>query len=88
MEKSEILKDQLLITLSYFEPMSLEYIYIDLDQDFALEHPELSIEDLKKTLNQLVKEKKIKQVSDHKNPKWIRIYPQKTIWQRIRSLLA
>ena len=55
------LEEELLKTLSFMEPMSEEFIYLDLDQQFLLENPELTIEDLKSALTALEKQFKIKQ---------------------------
>ena len=44
--------------------------------------------ELELALQELEKEKRIKQISDKNSPKWIRLYPRKTLWQRLRRLLA
>jgi hypothetical protein len=88
MNSADSLKVQLLMTLSYYEPMSQEFIYLDLDQSFLLANPELTVEDLKDALSELEKENKIKKISDKNASKWIRLFPKKSLWQRFRRLLA
>jgi len=76
------LSNELLKTLSYFEPMSIEYIYLDLSKEFTLLNPELNVEDLLKCLTQLEKEKKIKSFRKEKQKYWQRVYPKKSLWHR------
>ena len=77
------LENQLLITLSFLEPMSLEYILIDLDQKFLLDNKELTTLDLEDGLAKLVKLKKVKKLKS-KEEKWIKLFPKKSLTERIR----
>lgn len=84
MEHTQKLKDQLLMTLSFFEPMTMEFIYLDLDQNFLLENPDMTVENLHEVLSLLVKEKKVKKL---KNPdRWIRVHPKKSLLGRLKRL--
>jgi len=82
------LKEQLEVTLSYFEPMSLEMIYIDLESDFLNQNRELTIQDLKDVLSKLEKEKRVKVIIEKKHKFWIKKYPQKNLWRRIKNYLS
>lgn len=81
-----ILRDELLKTLSYFEPMSLELIYLDLSKEFTLLNNEVTVEDLLKELISLEKEKKIHSTIREKQKFWIRVYPRKkSFWLRLKD---
>jgi hypothetical protein len=82
------LENQLLITLSFLEPMSLEYIFIDLDKDFLLNNNELTTKDLELALASLVTAKKLKLLKAGKDKSqkemWIKLFPKKSIFTRFR----
>lgn len=84
MQDHSELKNQLLMTLSFYEPMTMEFIYLDLDQDFLIDNPNLTVEDLKNELVILEKEKKIKKLKDPES--WIRLHPKKSLFKRLKSL--
>lgn len=78
------LKEQLLMTLSHFEPMSLDKIFIDMDKDFVKEFSDLSMEDLTHCLDELTQEKKIKRLNNQGHPEWIKVFPKrKSLWGRL-----
>ncbi len=83
MKELSPLENQLLITLSFLEPKDLEYIFIDLDQDFLLSNNELTTKDLETALANLVKMKKVKKLKS-KEQKWIKLFPKKSLSSRIR----
>ncbi|MBD64608.1 MAG: hypothetical protein CME62_05350 [Halobacteriovoraceae bacterium] len=82
------LEEELLKTLSFMEPMSEEFIYLDLDQQFLLENPELTIEDLKSALTALEKQLKIKRMSSENQEKWIKVFPRKSLFQRLKRFIG
>ncbi|MDP7320996.1 MAG: hypothetical protein QF441_10330 [Bacteriovoracaceae bacterium] len=81
------LKDELLKTLSFFEPMGLDMIFLDLDKDFLMLNKDLTYEDLLKELSQLEKEKYITTIKEKDHKKWIKVYPKKTVFQKIKFYL-
>jgi hypothetical protein len=86
------LESQLLITLSFLEPMSLEYILIDLSKEFLLAHHDLTTQNLEESLTALVALKKLRKISPKKNEaetqiKWIRIFPKKSLWSKVQRIL-
>ena len=82
------LEEELLKTLSFMEPMSEEFIYLDLDQQFLLENPELTIEDIKSALTALEKQLKIKRMSSENQEKWIKVFPRKSLFQRLKRFIG
>jgi len=84
---SKELEDQLLVTLSYFESMSLELILIDMDSEFLKKNHSLTTADLELALKNLTKKKLIK--IDHSNDqkKWLRVYQKKSVIKRYLSYL-
>lgn len=85
--KHDILERHLLECLSFYEPMRLDHIFLDLDQSFLEENSELTMEDLKAVLKSLEKTKRIKKIKGGNDEMWIRIYPKKSLIRKIRSLL-
>lgn len=78
------LEEQLLITLSHLETMSLDKIFIDLDKDFVEQNREISLEDLTRCLENLVKQKKVKCIDNHGHKEWIKVFPKrKSLWGRL-----
>lgn len=92
MKELSPLENQLLVTLSFLEPMSLEYIFIDLNKDFLLMNQSLTTKDLELSLKNLVALKIIKKISPKKSvkdgqEKWIRNFPKKSLWSRLQRFL-
>lgn len=85
MQQQDVLEEQLLLTLSYLEAMSLEKIFLDLDKAFLEANPELTYEDLLQALKRLTMLRKIKLIKQNNEKVWIRVYPKRSIWSRIRS---
>ncbi len=81
------LEEELEKTLSYFEPMSLEMIYIDFSNEFLTANHSYTIEDLELALKSLEAQKKIKRSKKEKQIFWIKLYPKKSILKRILALL-
>ncbi len=81
------LKDKLLETLSFLEPMTLEKIYLDFDEDFLLKNHTLTSEDLENELTLLVKSKRVKLIKENKTSSWIKIFPKKPLLTRMLEFL-
>lgn len=78
------LEEQLLLTLSHFESMTLDKIFIDLDLKFVEENPNISMEELLSALDSLTEKKLIsmKEIQGHKE--WIKNFPKrKSLWRRL-----
>ena len=81
MDSSEQEKyDLLLETLSFYEPMSLEKIIIDIDAVKAKKISNFNKEALEVALNHLIEQKLIKQISVNKQKTWIRGFKRKRPW--------
>ncbi|WP_372654876.1 hypothetical protein [Halobacteriovorax sp.] len=81
------LEKKLLETLSFFNPMTLEQIYLDFDEDYLLENPSYTYDDLIECLSSLEKQRKIKSSGKDKSKTWIREYPKKTLLSRMLRFL-
>lgn len=81
------LQQVLLETLSFYEPMSLEFILLDLNDHFLKENPNLTTEDLLATLHDLNRQKKIKKIKKQGQLHWLRVFPKKSLWHRIKAKL-
>jgi hypothetical protein len=78
------LEEQLLMTLSHLEAMTLDKIFIDLDKDFVLQNTDISMEDVTKCLDNLVKQKKVKCLDNQGHKEWIKVFPKrKALWRRL-----
>ena len=76
----------ILVTLSFYESLRWEQIILDLDDHFLKTHEDFSKEDLEKVLASLVKKKLVKK-NKGDEPSWIRLFPKKSLWQKIKSFL-
>ncbi|WP_127715868.1 hypothetical protein [Halobacteriovorax sp. HLS] len=81
------LREKLLETLSFLEPMSLEKIYLDLDNDFLMKNKSLTSEDLENELKALVSSKKVKLIKEDNASLWIKIFPRKPLITRLLEYL-
>jgi hypothetical protein len=77
------LRDELLKTLSFMEPMSLEYILLDFDKDFLEKNPNLTTEDLFKVLQKLKKEKLVTSKKSDGQIYWVKKFPKKPWYKRL-----
>lgn len=84
----KLLELELLKTLSFFEPMSSEFIFIDLDNNFLQQNPEYTLEDLESALSSLLKQKKIKKIKSNGHYQWIKLYPKKSFLKRFISFFT
>ena len=76
------LQEEILKTLSYLEPMSIEFILLDMDKEFLMANPTFTTEDLSKELDFLKKNKKIKSTKANEQVYWIKIYPKRKPWYK------
>ena len=81
---SESLKHEILLTLSFFEPMTLEKIFLEIDRDYVIANPELKTEDLIKTLKKLERSKKVKKIMKNQEHTWTKNYPKRPWWKNFR----
>ena len=81
------LQEELLRTLSFFEPMSLEHIFLDLDKSFLDTYDELTTDDLLFSLKALEKKSRIKEIRKDDQRMWVRIHPKKSIYRKCRDFL-
>lgn len=86
--KMKLYEKEVLKTLSYFEKMNLEKIYLDFDQSFSLENPEFCIADLKSVLKRLEKSKKVKRFkASDKSHEYLRVYPKRKLLTQLKAFL-
>ena len=79
MKDSEIqmLKNELLATLSFWDFMGLEHIYLDLNETFLLQHPHLTIDSLFQVLKELQKEQKVCCQKSGEKLMWKKNFPKR-----------
>jgi hypothetical protein len=74
------LEQVLLETLSFFESMNKEQIYLQMESyNFEIVRDNTA-EDLENSLAKLVKERKIKKVIINKEERWQKIFPKRPWW--------
>ena len=84
----EPLREQLLMTLSFLEPMSIEMIFIDLDKEFTLDNPDITMEGVLEELRALHNEKKLDQLKKDGQIFWMKPNTsKKTLWRRIQEFI-
>ncbi|MCO4754436.1 MAG: hypothetical protein KC478_08125 [Bacteriovoracaceae bacterium] len=81
------LEDEVLKTLSFFEPMSLEKIYLDFNESFLLSRPDFVVEDLGHILATLKKKKLVKEIKASSQKEWVKIYPRKNWYKKFIGIL-
>ncbi len=79
---NDLLKNEILKTLSFLDPMGLDRIFLDLDPNFVKAYPELTYDDLLKCLNNLTKLKRAKLIEIDGHKQWIKIFPKKSLTKR------
>lgn len=82
------LEKELLRTLSFYEPMSLEHIFLDLDKSYLDVNENLTTEDLLKSLEKLVKKTLIKVVEQDDQKMWIRVAPKESLFKRFKRFIS
>lgn len=81
------LQNELLRTLSFYEPMTLEHIFLDLDKSFLDVNEDLTTADLTASLAKLEKQALIKETQKDEQTAWIRIQPKKSLLRRLRDIV-
>lgn len=85
----EPLREQLLMTLSFLEPMSIEMIFIDLDKEFTLDNPDITMDQVLKELKALQAEKKLEQFKKDGQLFWIKPnISKKSLWRRFQEFIS
>lgn len=72
--------------LSFYEPMTLSKVILDLNQSQVRELGDFSKEDLESTIKSLERQKLIKPVAIDKETGWIRIHHRRSWWKRLFPL--
>ncbi len=83
----EELKHQILITLSFYEALTLEQIIMQFDEEKFIEHSDITLEDLKFQLKLLCKEGTLKEVKKKKDRAWIRIFKKRSVWHTLKGYI-
>lgn len=86
MKKNTKLENLVLMTLSFFEPMTFSQIILDFDSDLLKDFPDFDKEQLQEVINLLEKKKFIKRLTIDKEIGWIRVHFKRSWWKRLFSL--
>ena len=78
------LEDLILITLSFFEPLTLSNIILDFAADKLLKFPKFNKEELQLILTKLEKKKLVKKMILDKEIAWIKMQKKPNIWRRLK----
>ncbi len=82
------LKSSILETLSFFEPMNKEQIYLQMEDHNVERVGSKTAEDLDDALSELVNEKKVRKVNvkvkEKKEPRWQKVYPKRAWWKNLK----
>lgn len=73
--KDQEIIDEILKTLSFFEPMTLEFIFLDFDDEFLMKFKRFSINELKEYIQFLQDENIITLQEIEGQKAWIKTYP-------------
>lgn len=82
METKTSIEDFVLMTLSFFEPMTFSQIILDFDKEILKNFPDFDQERLHEILKILKKKKLIKEVRIDKEMGWIKIQKKRPWWKR------
>lgn len=83
MEANKNLENLVLMTLSFFEPMTFSQIILDFDNEQLKNFPQFDKETLQEILEILRKKKLIKEVKIDKEIGWIKVQRKRVWWKRI-----
>lgn len=82
------LNDELLRTLSFYEAMSLEMIFIDLDDEYTLNNPDITMDRILHSLKILESNKKLSRTTKDGQTFWVKKHPsKKSYWRRFLNYL-
>ncbi len=76
------LEELILVTLSFYEPMTFSQIIIDFDAEKLKQFPEFDREQLQSILNTLENKKILKKVKIDKESGWIKVLPKKSFFKK------
>lgn len=82
---NKLLEDLVLMTLSFYEPMTISNIILDFDDDKLKAFPDFDKNQLQEILHALAAKKLIRPVKIDKEEGWIRIHPTRSWWKRLLS---
>ena len=85
--KTDKLDHEILRTLSFFDEMGLDQIFLELNPIFIEDNHELTYEDLLNCLERLEKGKMIKSKTVEKHKTWLKAYPNKNKLKRFLTKL-
>lgn len=80
---TEDLSTEILRTLSFYDEMSLEMIFLDIDSDFVQLNQELKTQDLLDELKKLESKKRVKKIKREGQYYWIKNFPKKPWYKRL-----
>lgn len=83
MSDQKKLTDLVLVTLSFFEPMTFSQIILDFDEEKLLDFPNFDKDQLQEIINELEKKKILKRVIIDKEIGWIKVQPRKSWLKKI-----
>lgn len=86
MNKHSTLEELVLVTLSFYEPMTFSNIILDFNSEALAEFPDFDKEQLHALIKDLEDKKLIKRVTIDKEVGWLRIHPRRSWWKRLFSL--
>ena len=75
------LEQLVLETLSFYEPMTVEQIVMDLDTGRQAQFPDLTLEEMKEAVERLVEKKALKMIPGE-NISYLRLMPKRKSWLR------
>ncbi len=80
---TEDLSTEILRTLSFYDEMSLEMIFLDIDSDFVQLNQEFKTQDLLEELKKLESNKRVKKIKREGQYYWIKNFPKKPWYKRL-----
>jgi hypothetical protein len=69
-------------TLSFYDPMTIEQIILDLDSEKIKTMPGFNTEELNKILDHFLNTKKVKLEVIDNDKAWIKVFPKRPWWKR------
>lgn len=85
MEKVKEIEDLVLVTLSFYEPMSFSQIVFDMDSEVLKSLPEFDRDKLFLVLNSLEKRGLVRKTGEGAEVQWQRIHKKRSFWGRFFS---
>lgn len=82
---THLLREELLATLSFWDPMELDQIYLELNQTFVIQNPQITADNLIQELKKLEKDKKVTLIKIDQKYLWKKVFPKRT--SRLQKIL-